>query len=55
MPDGVTALKTMPIVWPNSGANPVVTTFTSWIMTSDIGSRRRPARSFSVFVLPSIW
>ena len=27
----------------------------AWIITSDIGSRRRPARSFSVFVLPSIW
>ena len=36
----------MPIVWPNSGAKPVVTTFTSWIITSDIGSSRRPARSF---------
>ena len=55
VPDGVTALKTMPVVWPNSGAKPDVMTLTSRTTTSEIGSMRRPARSFWVLVLPSIW
>ncbi len=55
MPDGVTALKTMPVVWPNSGAKPEVMTLTSRTTTSEIGSIRSPARSFWVLVLPSIW
>ncbi len=45
----------MPVVWPNSGANPLVMTWTSRTTTSEMGSNRNPARSFSVLVFPSSW